>query len=94
MKQDENAQTISSKMKTIKQKLMNISSIFIYDTTFNTNLYYFPIGNFPAAQELYLESIPPSSITDLYSLKVQLKVLEIVNGGIPSLQKLLIPIDE
>ncbi len=41
------------------------------------------------AQELYLESCPPSTIKGLFSLRFQLKILEITNSGITDLSDAL-----
>jgi Leucine-rich repeat (LRR) protein len=52
----------------------------------------FALEAFASLHELTLNGVPPSTITDFYSLRSKLVRLEILNAGIPDLVKVLAPI--
>ena len=87
----------SSKAKALNPQakaLSLVTSVLIYDSPLNPILPIFSCSIFSSIQELHVESVPPSTIRDLFTLRVQLKKLEIVNSGITSCQPVFIPVDK
>jgi hypothetical protein len=71
------------------EKKLSLISIIKIRLANIIDLDYFSISLYPSLQELYFDSIPPSTVSDLFQFRDQLKVLEFVNSGIPDIYSAL-----
>ena len=79
------------KLTQFSLKLANISSVTVIDRS-EPRLHMVSLSIFPSLQEIFLDSVPPSLVTDLHSFgRLQLRQIEIINAGIPELSKFLCP---
>ena len=70
-------------------RLIKVLSAFSLDTS--QQLSYFSVKLFPFLEEIILDMVPPSTITDLYQVHPTLKRLVVTNSGMPSLVATLAP---
>ena len=83
----------ASMLRSIKQRFASVTHVLINEQPLNLLLYDLSISLFPSLMELYLDSIPLSTIRDLFSLRMQLKRLEAVNSGVTCMKSVFLPID-
>ena len=81
---------LSNSCRAMEKNFSMIRSLYITATE-SSQLYSFSLSIFVSLQELYIDSCPPSTIDGLYDFRNQLKILKIVNSGIPELIKALAP---
>lgn len=85
----------ADKLLIIADKCTNFTRLSVEDTSDLSTLHYFSLHSlFTGLLELKLFMCPPTTVLDLYSLRLKLEILDIENSGIPDVAKVLAPIDE
>jgi len=82
---------MSDTCRALEKNFSMIRVLYITSTESSNELYYFSLSIFVSLQELYIDLCPPSTIKGLYDFRNQLKILKIINSGIPELMKALAP---
>lgn len=77
----------------IQENLQRVQKLYVYPPSL-AQLNYFTLHHFSSLQELCLNQIPPSTVLQLYSLRLQLKKMIIVHSGITDLFSVLTPISK
>ena len=80
----------SNSCRAMEKNFSMIRTLYITASE-SVKLHSFSLSIFVSLQELYIDSCPPSTIDGLYDFRNQLKILKIINSGIPELVKALAP---
>ena len=91
--QDEKEAVLSAtervKYFTLQGKMRKVRVLQAYAEADNLDLHYFKLSPYTGLQDLILDMVPLSAITDLYELRHGLVSLEVLNAGIPDMSKAL-----
>ena len=78
----------------LKDKMSTIKALHIRCPSVPEKLNFFSISYFVSTQELSLDMCPPSTVSGIYSLHSKMRIMNIKNSGITSLQKILAPVSK